>query len=54
LDGRPARLVKLDPKYCDMIGRRFRNYAGKAAVLEGDGRTFDAIREASLDSQVRV
>jgi DNA modification methylase len=51
--GRQARLVELDPKYCDVIVRRFQDYAGKPAVMEGDGRTFDAIR-ATLDSQVRV
>jgi hypothetical protein len=49
-----ARLIELDPTYCDVTVRRFQDYAGKPAVLEGDGRTLDAIRGASLDAQSRV
>jgi DNA modification methylase len=30
--GRQARLVELDPKYVDVIARRFQNYAGKPAM----------------------
>ena len=41
--GRRARLLEIDPKYADCIVRRFQEYAGKTAVLDGDGRTFDAI-----------
>ncbi len=41
--GRQARLVELDPKYVDVIIRRFQDYAGKAAVLDGDGRSFEEI-----------
>jgi DNA modification methylase len=52
--GRQARLIELDPRYCDVIVRRFQDYAGKPAVMESDGRTFDAVRGATLDSQVRV
>jgi DNA modification methylase len=38
-----ARLMELDPKYADVIVQRWQQYTGKAATLEGDGRTFDAI-----------
>jgi DNA modification methylase len=41
--GRSARLMEIDPKYADCIVRRFQEYTGKSAVLEGDGRSFDAI-----------
>jgi DNA modification methylase len=41
--GRQARLVELDPRYCDVIIRRFQDYAGKAAILDGDGRSVDEI-----------
>jgi DNA modification methylase len=41
--GRRARLVEIDPKYADCIVRRFQDYSGKSAMLEGDGRSFDAI-----------
>lgn len=38
--GRYARLIELEPKYCDVIVRRFQEYAGKAATLAADGRPF--------------
>ena len=41
--GRRARLMELDPKYADCIVRRFQDYSGKSAVLDGDGRSYDAI-----------
>jgi DNA modification methylase len=43
--GRRARLMEIDPPYCDVIIRRWQEYAGKAATLEGDGRSFDEIRD---------
>lgn len=32
--GRTARLMELDPKYCDVIVKRWEDYTGKKAVLE--------------------
>jgi DNA modification methylase len=40
---RSARLMELDPKYADVIVQRWEKYTGKAANLEGDGRTFAEI-----------
>ncbi len=37
---RRARLIELEPKYCDVVIRRFEEFSGKRAVLEGDGRGF--------------
>jgi DNA modification methylase len=37
---RQARLIELEPRYCDVIIRRFEEFSGKRAVLEGDGRAF--------------
>lgn len=41
--GRCARLIELDPKYCDAIVRRWQNMTGKHAVLESSGETFDEL-----------
>jgi DNA modification methylase len=44
--GRKARLMEIDPRYCDATVRRWQAYTGKFAVLDGDGRRFeDAQRE---------
>jgi DNA modification methylase len=40
---RQSRLMEIDPKYADCIVRRWQEYTGKQAVLEGDGRTFDDV-----------
>ena len=39
--GRQARLIELDPKYVDVIVRRWQSYAGAQAVREADGVKFD-------------
>jgi DNA modification methylase len=41
--GRQARLMELDPKYADVIVRRWQEYTGRQAVLDGNGRSFDEI-----------
>jgi DNA modification methylase len=48
--GRQARLLELDPRYCDVIVRRWQDWAGGTATLEGDGQSFEEIagsREAA-------
>ena len=37
---RRARLVELDPKYVDVIVKRWQDYTGKAATLAATGKTF--------------
>src|ERR1700690_1479135 len=39
--GRKARLMEIDPKYADVIIRRFQEYSGKSAILDSDGRGLD-------------
>jgi DNA modification methylase len=41
--GRQARLIELEPKYCDVIIRRFEESSCKRAVLASDGRGFAEI-----------
>jgi DNA modification methylase len=40
--GRVARLLELDPLYCDVILRRFHALTGEMPVLAGTGETFSA------------
>jgi len=50
--GRCARLIEMDPKYVDVIVRRWQEWASKKAIRESDGVTFDnqATREALMTS----
>ena len=45
--GRRARLMELDPKYVDVICRRYQNFSGKEAKRASDGASWD---EAALES----
>jgi DNA modification methylase len=42
--GRESRLMELDPKYCDVIVKRWQEFTGKSATLEADGSTFPSIK----------
>jgi len=42
-NGRYARLMELDPKYCDVIVRRWQAFTGKQATLESSGATFEQV-----------
>ncbi len=41
--GRQARVIEIDPRYVDVIVKRWQDHTGRKAVLEGDGREFDQI-----------
>ena len=43
--------LELDPKYCDLIVRRWEQASGKKATLDGDGRAFDEIAEERIRSE---
>lgn len=40
---RDCRVMELHPAYCDVIVKRWQEFTGQDATLEGDGRTFDEI-----------
>jgi DNA modification methylase len=40
---RRARLIELDPLYCDTICRRWAQFSGATAALEQNGRAFDDV-----------
>jgi DNA modification methylase len=40
---RQARLMELDPKYCDVIVKRWQDFTGKQATLESTGQPFDEV-----------
>jgi DNA modification methylase len=46
--GRVCYGVELDPKYVDVVIRRWQQYTGKQAVLDGDGRTFNEVARERL------
>ena len=41
--GRRARLIELDPKYVDVIVRRWQEYTGRTAIQEATGLLFDSL-----------
>jgi DNA modification methylase len=47
-EARSALAIELDPVYVDVAVRRWQNFTGKQAFLDGDGRSFDAVAEERL------
>jgi DNA modification methylase len=45
--GRVSRLMELDPKYCDVIVKRWQAFTGKKAILEQTGKTYEELTELS-------
>lgn len=46
ITGRVCHAIELNPAYVDVAVRRWENFTGKQAVLEGDGRTFAEVSKA--------
>jgi DNA modification methylase len=49
--GRQARLMELDPKYCDVIVKRWQDFTGKDACLYLDGKTFNELADGKASLQ---
>lgn len=45
-NNRVARLMELDPHYCDVIIKRWQDFTGQQATLEADGKTFEEVQNA--------
>ena len=43
MTGRYCHAIEIDPAYVDVAVRRWQDFAGQKATLEGDGRTFEEI-----------
>jgi DNA methylase len=47
--GRCARLIELDPAYCDQIIRRYEHVTAKSAILTTSGMRFEDVAEERLE-----
>jgi DNA modification methylase len=45
--GRVNRSMELDPKYCDVIVKRWQDFTGKQATLEATGQTYSELTDKS-------
>ncbi|ALN64597.1 DNA methylase family protein [Lysobacter antibioticus] len=53
--GRRARLIELDPKYADVIVRRWQDHTGQAATRQSDGVLFEhAARDAEAETKTAL
>jgi site-specific DNA-methyltransferase (adenine-specific) len=48
-NGRVARLMELDPKYCDVIVTRWEQFTGKQATLADTGQTFAEVKNGDKE-----
>lgn len=49
--GRRCFGLELSPVYCDVIVNRWQAFTGAAAILEGDGRTFDEVAHERAETE---
>ncbi len=49
--GRQARLIELDPKFVDVIIKRWEDYTGQQAVREDDGAKFGELAISAAIAQ---
>ena len=44
---RDCRMMELDPKYCDVIVKRWQEFTGQEATLESTGQTFAELADGA-------
>jgi hypothetical protein len=44
--------MEIDPRYADVVLRRYQEHSGKPAVLDGDGRTFEEVARERREREV--
>lgn len=49
MTGRSIHAIELSPLYVDVAVKRWQDFTGQAATLEGDGRTFEEISDERFD-----
>ena len=49
MTGRACHAIELNPAYVDVAVKRWQDFTGNTATLEGDGRTFAEISDARYD-----
>ena len=49
MTGRHVYAIELSPQYVDVAVKRWQDFTGQTATLEGDGRTYEEISEARYD-----
>jgi len=47
-------VMELDPKYCDVIIKRWQDFTSKKAILERTGEAFDAVVGASISEETVI
>lgn len=52
--GRRARVIELDPLYCDVSVRRWERMTGKQAILSSNNEPFGNVKAARLSSNVEI
>ncbi len=53
MTGRSVHAIEISPAYIDVAVKRWQDFVGKAATLDGDGRTFDQIAAERSDHAAR-